>query len=217
MKTDTSDQRAEPSPARPSAQPASRAGWPRLAAGVVVVASVGLALVFGSRFGEDPTLVPSPLMGKEIPSLELPRLDGQGTLSFDDLRGNILVVNFWASWCLACRAEHPDLVATAEAYRDSGVKFVGIVYQDDPASARGFLDELGWGYDYVLDPESRAAIAFGVFGVPETFFVDPQGVIVGKITGQSNAVLLSQSIDAIREGAAPGERTVGTVQSSPDQ
>lgn len=189
----------------------------RLASGIAVVASLVLAVVLASRFGTDPSLVASPLIGKPAPELTLSRLDGRGDLTLTELRGQVVVVNFWASWCVACRAEHDDLVATAGAFQERGVTFVGVVYQDDPESAIGFLDELGWGdnYHYLVDPGSRAAISFGVFGVPETFFIDPEGVIVGKITGESNAVLLGTTLDQILAGERPGEHTAGTVQSGP--
>ncbi len=77
--------------------------------------------------------------------------------------------------------------STAEAFEDRGVRIVGVVYQDDPKSATAFLDEIGWGenYDYVTDPGSRAAISFGVFGIPETFFINRDGIIVGKVSGES--------------------------------
>ena len=181
----------------------------------MIAATVIVGVAFSSRFGEDPSLAPSPLIGEPVPALDLPRLDGSGFLDLSEMPGEILVVNFWASWCVACRSEHPDLAGTAAAFAEKGVRFVGVVYQDDPESARAFLDELGWGYDYVLDPESRAAISFGVFGVPETYFVDRDGIIVGKITGESNAVFLGQTLDSILGGKRPGDRTVGTVQPAP--
>lgn len=192
----------------------------RLASGLVVVASLVLAVILGDRFGTDPSLVPSPLIGQPAPKVTLPRLDrpdAQDPLVLTDLQGRVVVVNFWASWCVACRAEHDDLVATAAAFQDSGVTFVGVVYQDQPEPAIAFLDELGWGdnYEYVIDPGSRAAISFGVFGVPETFFIDTAGNIVGKITGESNAVLLGTTLDQILAGELPGEHTAGTVQSNP--
>jgi cytochrome c biogenesis protein CcmG/thiol:disulfide interchange protein DsbE len=100
-----------------------------------------------------------------------------------------------------------------------GVRFVGVVYQDQPAAAKEFLDELGWGkgYAYVTDPGSRAAIDFGVFGVPETFFVDRRGVVVAKVTGRSNFALLSDILDQILAGKTPQSRQTGPVQSGPDQ
>lgn len=191
----------------------------RMAAGVAIVGTLVLAVVLASRFGVDPTLVASPLIGEPAPQVVLPRLDSEGELDLAELRGQVVVVNFWASWCVACRAEHDDLVATASAFQERGVTFVGIVYQDNPIAAMRFLDELGWGdnYEYVFDPGSRVAISFGVFGVPETFFIDPEGVVVGKITGESNATLLGTALDQILAGEQPGEHTAGTVQSQPSR
>lgn len=189
----------------------------RLASGLVIVGTLVLAVALANRFGTDPNLVASPLIGQAAPDLVLPRLDGRGDLDLTGLRGQVVVVNFWASWCVACRAEHDDLVATASAFQDRGVGFVGVVYQDNPLSAMRFLDELGWGdnYEYVFDPSSRVAISFGVFGVPETFFIDPEGVVVGKITGESNATLLGTTLDQILAGEQPGEHTAGTIQTDP--
>ncbi len=191
--------------------------WLRLASAVGVVATLVLAVVLANRFGTDPSLVASPLIGRPAPDVVMPRLIGGDDVSPARLDGKVVVVNFWASWCVACRAEHNDLVAAAAAFEDRGVIFVGVVYQDDPEAAIAFLDELGWGdnYEYVVDPGSRAAISFGVFGVPETFFIDPTGVVVGKITGESNAILLGSTLDQILAGERPGEHTAGTVQSGP--
>lgn len=193
----------------------------RLVSGLAVAATLVLAVVLASRFGNDPSLVASPLLGQPAPKVALPRLDrvdAEDPVVLADLRGQVVVVNYWASWCVACRAEHDDLVATASAFEDRGVSFVGVVYQDRRESATAFLDELGWGdnYEYVIDPGSRAAIAFGVFGVPETFFINRDGVVVGKITGESNAVLLGSTLDEILAGRRPGEQTAGTVQSGPE-
>src|SRR5665811_1833157 len=137
----------------------------RIAAIGVVVVFAGLAVVFSSRFGRDPNLVESPLVGQPAPSFELPLLDGSGTAALTDFAGDIVVVNFFASWCPACRAEHDDLVSTAEAFADSGVSFVQIAYQDEPKDTIAFLDELGWSpaTTYLIDEGSRAAIAFGLF------------------------------------------------------
>lgn len=192
--------------------------WIRLGALGVVAASIVVALAFTTRFGSDPNLVVSPLIGQPAPDITLPLLDTDGELRLSDHRGEIVVINFFASWCLQCRTEHDDLVSTANAFSGSGVTFIQIAYQDRAADARGFLDELGRSEltIYAEDPGSRAAIAFGVFGVPETYFIDPAGTIVGKIQGESDAILLGETIDKIRRGEAPGSQVVGDVQSSPE-
>jgi cytochrome c biogenesis protein CcmG, thiol:disulfide interchange protein DsbE len=204
--------------------PESRRRRPRrlltMAAVLVVLGAVGVGAVFGSRLGTDPTLVDSPLIGQPAPAVTLPYLESNGALSLSELRGQIVVVNFWASWCVACRDEHPALIAAAEQYHNAGVVFVGIDYQDSQAAAVGFLDEMGRGgenYRYVTDPASRAALEFGVFGVPETFVLDRAGTIVAKITGPSTYPLLAGTLDAVLAGQRPESRTGGPVQPGPGE
>jgi cytochrome c biogenesis protein CcmG/thiol:disulfide interchange protein DsbE len=170
--------------------------------GVVVVLGL-LVAVFAGRFGKDPRVVESPLIGEAVASMRLQYLDGSGSVSFDDLRGQVVVVNFWASWCVPCRTEHAHLTAGQAAYRDRGVQFVGVVFQDTVEAANLFLDQLGRGegYLYVVDPGSRAAVEFGVYGVPETFFVDAEGRIVDKIAGPVDFARLSAALDEILDGA----------------
>lgn len=192
----------------------------RWAAAIVAVLAIGIGAVFGSRLGSDPALVDSPLIGQPAPTRPLPYLEEAGALSLADLRGQVVVVNFWASWCVACREEHPALLAAATTYRDAGVTFVGVNYQDQRSSALGFLDELGRGgdnYGYVTDPGSATALDFGVFGLPETYFVDRDGTIVTKITGASDYRLLAGTLDAILAGRQPDSRTTGPVQRAPTE
>ena len=168
-----------------------------VAAAAAVLITVALAAVFAGRFGEDPRAVASPLVGKPAPTRELPMLDGSGVLSLDDLAGNVVVVNFWASWCVPCRREHAELAAAARRYEGQSVRFVGVVYQDKEGDARRFLDELGRPYDNVTDPGSRAAIDFGLFGVPETFFIDRDGIVRSRITGPVTTDAVAAAVDPL--------------------
>ena len=191
----------------------------RIVALGIVALVIGVAAVLGSRMDQETRLVDSPLIGRPAPDLTLPDLEGEGAVSLSELRGQIVVVNFWASWCVPCRSEHPVLVAANDAYRDAGVTFVGVNFQDQESPAVAFLDELGrgQGYRYVTDPDSRAAVEFGVYGVPETYFIDRTGTIVAKITGESDPRVLAEALDAIIAGREPRSRTEGTVQPGPGQ
>ena len=144
-------------------------------------------------------------------------LDGS-TASLDALRGRPVVVNFFASWCLECRLEHPDLVASSDTFGPTGVTFVQIGYQERPQDSSAWLDDVGRSDHtlYLHDPGSRTAIAYGVFGIPETFFIDPEGTVVGKIIGEADALILGATIDSIRNGEQPGQQITGDTQQRPD-
>lgn len=187
------------------------------AIGVAAVAVI-FSVVLASRFGSDPGLVESPLLGQPAPVLELERLDGSGVVDTADLKGSIVVVNFFASWCLQCRNEHADLVATSNAFADRNVQFVQISYQEAASATTAYLDEAGTSEStlYLRDEGSRAAIAYGVFGIPETFFIDESGNVVGKIIGEADAFILGATLDSIIAGEKPGQRTTGDTQQRPD-
>ena len=194
--------------------PERRWGY-RLALFSIVAFALTLGVVFGSRFGKDPRLVESPLIGKPSPDAVLPFLEQEGELALSELRGRIVVLNFWASWCVGCRQEHDDLLAVANTYRDEGVEFLGIVFQDERSDAIAFLNELGRGYANVVDVDSRLGVEFGVFGIPETFFIDRDGMVVAKISGESNVTALAAILDDILAGRAPGSLETGPLQPSP--
>ena len=196
-----------------------RGRWLRLAGFGVAAATVVLAVVLASRFGTDPGLVESPLIGRPAPTFELPPLSDDGSsVGLSELEGEIVVINFFASWCLECRNEHDDLVATADAFADRGVQFVQIGYQEDPKESLEYLLDAGMSDStlYLADPGSRTAIAYGVFGIPETFFIDEEGTVVGKIIGEADALTLGATLDSILAGETPGQTITGDTQQRPD-
>lgn len=130
----------------------------------------------------DPHEIPSPLVDKPAPAFNLPRLDApEQMISTQDLRGQVWLLNVWASWCVACRQEHPLLVDLARA---GTIKVYGLNYKDKREDALGLLRKSGDPYvKSVSDTEGLVGIDYGVYGVPETFVIDKQGVIRHKQTG----------------------------------
>ncbi len=185
----------------------------------IALTAVAFAVVLASRFGSDPGLVDSPLIGQPAPQFDLAPLEGGDTVSLTDLDGDIVLVNFFASWCLQCRNEHDALTSTADAFADQGVTLVQISYQESPPNSIDYLETAGRSEHayYLADPGSRTAIRYGVFGIPETFFIDEEGIIVGKIIGESDAFTLGATIDAIKRGETPGQSVTGDTQQRPDQ
>jgi len=168
---------------------------------VLVVAG----LVFGGRLGRDATIVRSPLLGKPAPAFDLPVLTG-GTLRSSQLVGRPYVVNFWASWCVPCRKEARALESFWQASKDRGVGMIGIVYNDTEEAAAEFRAEFGLSYPQVMDPQGRAALDFGVFGIPETFVVDQRGVVLAKLVGAMAPGTLEQVLDRILAGETVSAR-----------
>ena len=148
----------------------------------LVVAWFALAL----RPGRDPTAVPSALIDRPAPPVELASIyEAAPGLSAADLRGQVAIVNVFASWCLPCRAEHPVLTRLA---REPGIVLYGLNWKDKPEDARAWLEELGDPYRKIgSDPSGRAGIEWGVYGVPETYVVDAEGRIRYKHVGPLSA------------------------------
>jgi cytochrome c biogenesis protein CcmG/thiol:disulfide interchange protein DsbE len=171
--------------------------------GALVV--VPLVLLLAVSFKFDPKVVASPLIGKPAADFSLQDLDGR-TVRLEDLRGDPIVINFWATYCPPCIEEHPLLVAAAEHYAGR-VHFLGVVYQDDPALIRRFVAQLGaWG-PTLLDPDGKVAIAYGVYGPPETFFIDRGGLIADKVIGAVNGRHLRDTLERLLAEPAPADRT----------
>ena len=174
---------------------------PRLVRYLAIAGITGLVLVLLLGFRRDPTDIRTGTVGKPAPAFDLPALDGSGRVALADHRGKVVVMNFWASWCIPCKEENPALVDIYERYRGSDVVLIGIVYQDSTAAARDYTTRLGNRWASGIDADGRTALAYGVFGIPETFFIGPDGVIAGRHVGAIDAQTLAAGIEALRPGA----------------
>jgi cytochrome c biogenesis protein CcmG/thiol:disulfide interchange protein DsbE len=141
----------------------------------------------------DPKLVPSPLIGKPMPAFTLPRLqDPDATISDADLRGEVFLLNIWATWCTACRAEHDVLLQLA---RTGKVKLYGLNYKDQRPDAQRWLRQLGNPYvANAFDADGRTGIDWGVYGAPETFVIDRDGIIRHKHIGPLTVEVVNRDI-----------------------
>lgn len=175
-----------------------------------IFAGLALIFAFALRSG-DPSKLPSALIGRTAPALELAALEGllaksapvAGIGAADLARGKPVVVNFWASWCAPCVAEHPLLIRLAE---ETGVPILGVNNKDQAANARRFLGRYGNPYEKVgVDPLGRAAIDWGVYGMPETFVLDGAGRITYKHVGPITTESLERAvIPAVKAAAKAG-------------
>ncbi len=169
---------------------------------VVFIVMVGF-LAIGLTL--DPREVPSPFIGKPAPAFTLPQVaDANKTLSPADFKGQVALVNVWASWCVSCRQEHPVLLELA---RRKLVPIYGLNYKDERQDALGWLDQFGDPYTAsAFDADGRVGINWGVYGVPETFVIDRQGIIRHKHTGPVTPEALETTLlPLIRQlqGSAP--------------
>ena len=155
-----------------------------LAVGIVITAALVGVLFLG--LGKDPAVIRSPLIGKPAPTFALREVGTNRTVDISSFRGKPLVINFWATWCGPCWEEHPVLVANARMLQPN-VQFLGVVFQDKEEKILGFLEQRGTSYPTLVDDKGKTAIAYGVGGVPETYFLDATGKIVAKHAGPMSA------------------------------
>jgi cytochrome c biogenesis protein CcmG/thiol:disulfide interchange protein DsbE len=141
----------------------------------------------------DPRDVPSPLIGKPAPAFSLPSLDNpQKRVSNEDFKGRIWLFNVWATWCVSCRAEHATLVKLSQ---NIGIPIVGLDWKDEASAAKEWLSSLGNPYEAVaFDASGRTAIDWGVYGAPETYIIDSQGIIQYKHTGPLSDEIIQEKV-----------------------
>jgi len=151
--------------------------------------TAALLFVLFAGLGKDPSAIDSPLVGKSAPPFALKAVGSGQTIDLTQYRGKPLVLNFWATWCRPCWDEHPTLTESAQAMGNR-VQFIGVVFQDDEKKILDFLRQRGSAYPTVVDDRGKTAIAYGIGGVPETFFLDAEGTIVAKHSGPLSPELL---------------------------
>ena len=158
------------------------------------ISIVGLIAIFGFGFTTDPKKVPSPLIGRLAPNFVVRQLDGEKLIKLSDIKTPV-VLNFWASWCVECRSEAHILETFHQEQQKSNQPFkvLGISIQDSEENAKAFARQLGKTYFLALDdPSGNIALDYGIYGVPETFFIDAKGIIYHKQIGSVTATILKQ-------------------------
>lgn len=193
--------------------------WKRAGVAMLVAIPLLVLFAFGLRRG-DPRLIPSPLVDQPAPDFALPVMAMEGpvdgrettgdTIRLSELEGEIVVLNFFASWCVPCRLEHRSLTRAALRYANRGVRFFGVVYNDEPPAIRDYVRRLGGqSYPALLDPGQRVAIDYGLVGVPETFFIDGDGVVRHKVFSAVNDMILEDQLEAMLAERQIGSGAVG--------
>src|SRR5574343_1081851 len=160
---------------------------------IPLLAFAVLVFFLGRGLSKDPRYVPSPLVGKPAPTFNLPQLhDPKQKFVPEDLKGEVWLLNVWASWCVSCRAEHPVLLDLAQR---KAVTLVGFDYKDNPEAGRAWLAQHGDPYLMsVSDPDGRVGMDYGVYGVPETFVIDTAGIVRYKHIGPLTEDVLNKKI-----------------------
>jgi cytochrome c biogenesis protein CcmG/thiol:disulfide interchange protein DsbE len=168
----------------------------------IVLALLGLTVTLALAFRRDPHDIKTGTIGKPAPAFTLQRLDGSGEVTLADLEGKVVVVNFFASWCLPCTQENPALVRVYERYRESDVVMLGVNLQESRENGLAYVQRMGMAWPTLADTDGRVVLSYGVFGPPETFFIGRDGIIEGRHIGPIDEATLVQGIEELRGQAS---------------
>ena len=174
-------------------KPESKIRWIFL---VPLLLLLALGILLGSNLGKDPKIVPSPLIGKPAPNFKTVDLLSGAVISSETLAGQAYVLNVWASWCAVCQLEHP--IFNAYAHSPGALPVVGLNYKDEPADAKRWLAQLGNPYQQIaVDADGKIGLDLGVYGAPETYFIDANGTIRFKQIGEMTRAVLDKQTQLI--------------------
>ncbi|MBX7146280.1 MAG: DsbE family thiol:disulfide interchange protein [Alphaproteobacteria bacterium] len=159
-----------------------------------IIILIAVVFYFGwtLKKGQDPSFIPSALVNQSVPVFNLPVLDQHNFFTQNNLEKKITIINFFASWCIPCEAEIPILRDLVE--KEKYIKLIGIGYKDDPIKLKDWLIKLGNPYHVVILDEGKTAIDFGIYGIPETFILDQQGIIRYHHAGPLEQTIVSREI-----------------------
>ena len=184
--------------------------WRRVALTLLIIAPILALLAFG--FSRDARYITSPLLAKPATPFSIELFNG-GKLRLEDLRGKAIFLNFWASWCPPCRAEARDLEAAWRKLKDKNVIFIGVALQDTDQASLEFLKEFAVTYPNGKDDSGKIAIDYGVWGIPESFFIDPDGRITYKHVGGIRAAMVTEKLLEAQQGLVSAKEGRGEFQS----
>ena len=195
--TPPSDDEEAPPPAVAGLRKTRKALWIAVAVAVPVFL---LVVVLASGEPAATRIGKSPLVGKPAPAVEGTTVDG-ASAGLGGLKGKWVVVNFFATWCVPCRIEHPELIRFSESPAGAGdAAVIGVVYSDNTQAVREFRDKEGGGWAMLTDPKGRVALDYGVAGIPESFLISPDGVVAAKLVGGVRADDLDVLLNRLKAG-----------------
>jgi len=181
----------------------------RLIITVLIIAPILALLAFG--FTRDAKYIHSPLLAKPAAPFNVTLFDGK-KISLEDFRGKALFLNFWASWCAPCRTEAYDLEAAWRKVKDKNMIFLGVALQDSDQASKDFLKEFAVTYPNGKDESGKIAVDYGTWGIPESFFIDPQGRITYKHVGGIRAALVLSKLEEAAKSIASAQEGRGDYQ-----